>query len=253
MILFYFFLFHFQDIIHSVFVHSFTFFVFPSQIPPLLIFFPLYSLLFSPSTFPFPLSLSLLSLLHFFSLYIFSLLPLSPFPLHLKLFVVNLLPPIFFPSLVFYSRSVTAARYLLFAHTMFAFLKYRFFLLINRVAVCVSMSTAASRQVRHDGETFARGVGPIIYVKRVRGEETVERAEARYVVPRELCSRRHTRNLVVYRNRFLRVKTRFFRIKTFDRWRAVRSFKNFEHACWYASKKSRENRLANASGIIGTQ
>lgn len=99
MILFYFFLFHFQDIIHSVFVHSFTFFVFPSQIPPSSNFFPLYSLLFSLSTFPSPLSLSLFSLLHFFSLYIFSLLPLSSFPLHLKLFVVNLLPPIFFPSL----------------------------------------------------------------------------------------------------------------------------------------------------------
>lgn len=197
MILFYFFLFHFQDIIHSVFVHSFTFFVFPSQIPPSSNFFSLYSLLFSPSTFPSPLSLSPFSLLHFFSLYIFSLPPLSSFPLHLKLFVVNLLPPIFFPSLVFYSRSVTAAGYLLFAHTMFAFLKYRFFYLLTVLPFAfpcrllrVDKFVTTARLSREESR-------PIIYVKRVHGEETVERAEARYVVPRELCSQRHTRNLVV--------------------------------------------------------
>lgn len=73
MILFYFFLFHFQDIIHSVFVHSFTFFVFPSQIPPSSNFFsPIFSTFFSVyiplSAFSIPLlAFTFLSSLHFFA------------------------------------------------------------------------------------------------------------------------------------------------------------------------------------------
>jgi len=68
------------------------------------------------------------------------------FPLHLKLLVVNLLPPTFFPSLVFYSRFQRP--YLLFTHTTFAFLKYCFSFFINCIAICVFMSVFSSRQVR---------------------------------------------------------------------------------------------------------
>lgn len=76
---------------------------------------------------------------------IFSFLPLSSFPFHLKLLVVNLLPP-YFLSVPHVLLSVTAARYLLFAHITLAFLRHCFSFLINRSIVFMSIFT--SRQVR---------------------------------------------------------------------------------------------------------
>lgn len=54
---------------------------------------------FSPRHFLYPFSRFYIP-----SAYIFMLLLLSSFPLHLNLLVVNLLPPTFFSFLVFYSR-----------------------------------------------------------------------------------------------------------------------------------------------------